>query len=235
MTSSKTELLPVGASSGTGPAVAPFSTRALVIMSLPFQVRRENSRVLREVFASVHLPYSRRASGSQGTGSSPRRDSELGAVRRDLTPPELDPVGVVSVRVGFGATSRRNETRRRELGKLGAQLHDRCALELYVVPQLLDALVRSFTAGGLRLSEGVLCEWSAEEGEPMRYGWARVTSSEVSQLSAWLLEEGLEKQDADGETLFTDPDTGETYLVTDAEELRYSSTLDGARAVQAPA
>lgn len=69
----------------------------------------------------------------------------------------------------------------------------------------------------------------------MRYGWARVTSSELSQLSAWLLEEGLEKQDADGETLFTDPGTGETYLVTDTDELRYSSTLDGARAVQAPA
>lgn len=95
--------------------------------------------------------------------------------------------------------------------------------------------VSPWTIDELSLAEGMLCEWTAEEGDPMSYGWAQGTAEEGEQAREWLAGNGWVAQQEEGATVFTDDGSGSVYIVSDSHEIRFSTTLDGARAVRAPA
>lgn len=88
--------------------------------------------------------------------------------------------------------------------------------------------------GDVTLSDGMLCEWSAAEGDPMSYGWAQGTADEAAQIREWLESEGWTAQEAEGGVVFADPSSTLAYIVGESGEIRFSSTLDGAQAVRAP-
>lgn len=123
----------------------------------------------------------------------------------------------------------------------GARLNVDCA-------QILDATVvkvlhdggwvgtpqSPWELGEVSLEAGVLCEWQAREGDPMLYGWAKLSPTEATQVSGWLAAEGWAAADDAGLTVFTTADSEAAFILEGSEQLKYSSTLDGARAVRAP-
>lgn len=85
-------------------------------------------------------------------------------------------------------------------------------------------------------ADGQICEWTDGASEPALFGWARATAEEIEAAQAHLDSEEWSSEQGDAEAIvYLAPDAERAFIFSPNGDVRYGSTLEGAKSVSPPA